>query len=151
MRIRRVRDNLIVIVLIVVVCVAGAAAVLFARSHALASSLDRDDLMPHIELAQCASLEYVYDGEARSIYRADDRARIKRVADALADCKVGEQSSVATSDDTHTLRFVMKDDSTATVVIEGECLKVDGVRYRLEHTGALQRELANMRTDLDAA
>lgn len=137
-------SNKIAGALIAVVVV--AAAVTLVRAYGFGDRADQGKNAAQALLNDCAAdpvaVKLIENGEARTVYEADDAELVASTFAALDDCTVGGAVDERMSDAGRTLVFVYEDGSEQSVEFEGGNIVLDKTAYRLDGADELWRQLA---------
>ena len=137
-------SNKIAGALIAVVVV--AAAVTLVRAYGFGARAIQGQTAAQALLNDCAAdpvaVKLIENGEARTVYEADDAELVASTFAALDDCTVGDAVDERMSDAGRTLVFVYADGSDQSVELEGKNIVLDKTAYRLDGADELWRQLA---------
>lgn len=137
-------SNKIAGALIAVVVV--AAAVTLMRAYGAGVHGTQGKAAAQASLNDCAAapvaVKLIEDGEARTVYEADDAELVASTFAALDDCTVGDAVDERMSDAGRTLVFVYADGSERSVELEGKNIVLDKTAYSLDGAEELWRQLA---------
>ena len=137
-------SNKIAGALIAVVVV--AAAVTLVRAYGFGDRADQGKNAAQALLNDCAAdpvaVKLIENGEAQTVYEADDAELVASTFAALDDCTVGGAVDERMSDAGRTLVFVYEDGSEQSVEFEGGNIVLDKTAYRLDGADELWRQLA---------
>ena len=127
-----------------------AAAVTLMRVYGADAHGAQGKTAVQASLKDCAAVpvavKLIEDGEARTVYEADDAELVASTFAALDGCTVGDAVDERMSDAGRTLVFVYADGSEQSVELEGKNIVLDKTAYRLNGSDELWRQLAAIKS-----